>query len=129
MDIGIPVLVNGNGSLAHMIMNNNVAVLTTALNTVQSMFMLDATVASRTKTSICLIRASVNNQIRIGQVLYGNCGGIFGRDSYNPKRIEAIGPDWIVVRDDQGYLHFASFASGEEITEAFAMLIKCVDAL
>ncbi len=36
--------------------------------------------------------------IRVGSVLHGYCGGAFGRDSYNCKRVEAIGADWIVVR-------------------------------
>ena len=37
--------------------------------------------------------------IRVGSLLYGYCGGEFGRDSYGTKRVEAIGADWIVVRD------------------------------
>ena len=40
--------------------------------------------------------------LRIGDVLYGYCGGWFGRDSYAPKRVEAIGVDWVVVRGDDG---------------------------
>lgn len=39
--------------------------------------------------------------LRVGDVLYGFCGGHF-RDSYSPKRVEAIGADWIVVRDEDG---------------------------
>ena len=35
----------------------------------------------------------------IGTILYGFCEGYFGRDSYSNKRIEAIGADWIVVRE------------------------------
>lgn len=38
------------------------------------------------------------NTLRIGDVLYGYCGGSFGRDSYDDKRVEAIGSDWVVVR-------------------------------
>lgn len=44
----------------------------------------------------------------VGQVLHGYCGGIFGRDHYDCSRVEAIGPDWVVVRDDEGYPGFAS---------------------
>ena len=44
----------------------------------------------------------------IGTPLYGYCGGYFGRDSYADKRVEAIGHDWIVVRDDRGEVWFAS---------------------
>lgn len=36
--------------------------------------------------------------LRVGDVLYGYCGGHFGRDSYEDKRVEAIGADWVVVR-------------------------------
>lgn len=41
----------------------------------------------------------MQQQLQIGQVLYGYCNGYFGRDSYNNKRVEAIGYDWIVVRE------------------------------
>lgn len=37
--------------------------------------------------------------LRVGQVLYGFCGGAFGRDSYGTKRVEAIGADWVVARE------------------------------
>ena len=36
--------------------------------------------------------------LRIGTLLYGYCGGYFG-DSYDTKRIEAIGTDWVVARE------------------------------
>lgn len=36
--------------------------------------------------------------LRVGDILYGFCGGEFGRDSYGDKRVEAIGADWVVVR-------------------------------
>lgn len=50
----------------------------------------------------------------IGKKLYGYCDGFFGHDSYENKRIEAIGADWVVVR----YVHsndvdFASFNNDE----------------
>jgi|APSaa5957512622_1039677.scaffolds.fasta_scaffold27300_5 hypothetical protein len=44
--------------------------------------------------------------LRVGDVLYGYCGGIFGRDSYGAKRVEAIGADWVVVREDNEPLMF-----------------------
>ena len=44
--------------------------------------------------------------IRIGTLLYGYCGGGFGRDSYQDKRVEAIGVDWVVARDDRGEIQF-----------------------
>jgi hypothetical protein len=39
--------------------------------------------------------------LRVGDVLYGFCGGYFGRDSYNDKRVEAVGADWVVAREDR----------------------------
>lgn len=38
-------------------------------------------------------------EIGVGTVLYGFCGGYFGKDSYGEKIIEAIGEDWVVVRE------------------------------
>jgi hypothetical protein len=46
--------------------------------------------------------------IPIGTILYGYCGGYFGRDSYEAKRVEAIGVDWIVVRNRDGDTRFAN---------------------
>lgn len=40
--------------------------------------------------------------IRVGTKLYGYCGGNFGRDAYKDKRVEAIGADWVVARDEDG---------------------------
>lgn len=40
--------------------------------------------------------------LRVGDLLYGYCGGYFGRDSYEPKRVEAIGTDWVVARGENG---------------------------
>ena len=47
--------------------------------------------------------------LQIGQILYGFCGGHFGRDfaAYHDKRIEAVGVDWVVVRDEKGNPNFA----------------------
>lgn len=45
--------------------------------------------------------------IQVGTILYGYCGGFFGRDSYEDKTVEAYGKDWVVCRDDQGRLHTA----------------------
>lgn len=43
---------------------------------------------------------ATNQVIRVGTVLYGFCHGAFGRDSYGDKRVEAIGADWVVARED-----------------------------
>lgn len=37
--------------------------------------------------------------VRVGTVLYGFCSGHFGRNSYDDKRVEAIGADWVVARN------------------------------
>ncbi len=48
--------------------------------------------------------------LRVGDVLYGYCGGHFGRDSYTDKRVEVIGSDWVVVRSltEEGVPDFAA---------------------
>jgi hypothetical protein len=50
--------------------------------------------------------------LRVGDVLYGYCGGEFG-DSYYDKRVEAIGTDWVVVRDAHGVIWTAENISPE----------------
>jgi hypothetical protein len=40
------------------------------------------------------------SEIKPGVVLHGFCNGFFGRDSYGDKVIEAIGPDWVVAREE-----------------------------
>lgn len=37
--------------------------------------------------------------LQVGSILYGFAGGCFGRDSYNDRQVEALGPDWAVARD------------------------------
>ena len=44
--------------------------------------------------------------IRIGTMLYGYCVGYFG-ESYDDKRVEALGADWVVARDNWGKVLFA----------------------
>jgi hypothetical protein len=44
--------------------------------------------------------------LRVGQLLKGFCGGCFGRDSYEDKRVEAIGTDWVIVRNSSGEPEF-----------------------
>jgi hypothetical protein len=56
----------------------------------------------------------MKRMVMVGSVLYGYCGGCFGRDSYGEKRVEALGADWVVVRDQDGCV---SFASGENILD------------
>lgn len=58
--------------------------------------------------------------IYIGMMLYGYCNGYFGRDSHENKRIEAIGHDWVVVREENGVPSFARFKSNGEMTTMLA---------
>jgi hypothetical protein len=48
--------------------------------------------------------SDANAPIRVGDTLYGFCGGSFDRESYDNKRVEAIGADWLVARDEDGYV-------------------------
>lgn len=61
----------------------------------------------------------------VGQVITGYCGGVFGRDSYGPKRVEASGYDWVVVRDEDGVPAFAS-SPGHSI---YARLVEVADSV
>lgn len=47
--------------------------------------------------------ATAPRSLRVGDVINGYCGGTFG-DSYGEKVIEHIGPDWVVLREDAGYV-------------------------
>jgi hypothetical protein len=66
------------------------------------------------QSSVLVVLKSKENVtvLKVGTMLYGYCGGYFGRDSYEDKRIEAIGADYVVCRDENGNVHFAS---GENI--------------
>lgn len=58
----------------------------------------------------------IPGMIAVGSILYGFCGGLFGRDSYANKRVEAFGIDWIVAREmDSGAAPV--FASGDGILQ------------
>lgn len=52
--------------------------------------------------------------LAIGDVIHGFAYGAFGRDHYHCVRIEAVGPDWIVAREDDRESAGPSFASGEQ---------------
>ncbi|MFG1794208.1 hypothetical protein [Nocardia sp. NPDC049149] len=53
-------------------------------------------------------------EIRIGTLLRGFCHGAFGRDSYDDKRVEAIGADWVVARETDGSVQ-VFYGSPEEL--------------
>lgn len=50
--------------------------------------------------------------IQVGDVLYGFCHGAFA-GAWGPFRVEAVGRDWIVCRDEHGQVHTAVAASGD----------------
>lgn len=51
--------------------------------------------------------------IAIGTVLYGFCAGQFGRDSYDDKRVEGFGADWVVARERGGFVVLANCTPAE----------------
>lgn len=55
--------------------------------------------------------------ILVGQLLEGFCRGCFGRNSYEDKRVEAVGVDWIVARDSNSEVVFAYDKDIHEILE------------
>jgi hypothetical protein len=57
----------------------------------------------------------------IGKKIYGYCGGHFGRDGYGTKVIEAIGPDWVVCRFEDGDVELA------DGFEDFSYLLKFIE--
>lgn len=50
-------------------------------------------------------------QLLPGDELLGYCSGYFGRDSYETKRVEAVGADWVVAREEDGSVVLASDAA------------------
>ena len=58
----------------------------------------------------------------VGQLIYGFCAGFFGRDSYNTKRIEAVGVDWIVARElkENAKPEFAQFDNRDQMEREVA---------
>ncbi len=62
---------------------------------------------------------------KVGVMLYGSCNGFFGRNSYGPNRIEALGIDWVVVRDvDNGKVSCATFDSEKKMTRYLILWSK-----
>jgi hypothetical protein len=48
------------------------------------------------------------NRFLVGQVIHGFAGGVFGRDSYQCRRVEAVGYDWLVTRNESGDPEFTT---------------------
>lgn len=52
--------------------------------------------------------------IEPGDILYGYCGGAFGRDGYGPHRVIAVGRDWVLCRGGRvGCSNYAYVANGD----------------
>lgn len=55
----------------------------------------------------------IERPARVGDVIDGFCGGLFGRDWIGERgRIEALGPDWVVMRAESGTVWFGSSPEG-----------------
>lgn len=52
----------------------------------------------------------IDTPLIVGDVVHGFCQGVFGRDHYTCSVIEALGPDWVVVRAPDGL----DFAAGHD---------------
>ena len=48
------------------------------------------------------------NRFLIGDQVHGPAGGVFGRDSFGCRTVEAVGADFIVTRDGDGVPEFVS---------------------
>lgn len=46
--------------------------------------------------------------LAVGDIIHGFAEGYFGSSAYSCRRIEAVGPDWIVCRDEDGDTSMAS---------------------
>jgi hypothetical protein len=44
----------------------------------------------------------------VGEIIHGFAGGAFGRDSYECRRVEAVGADWVVTRNGRGEVECAT---------------------
>lgn len=56
--------------------------------------------------------------LAVGDIIHGFANGAFGRDSYDCRKIEAVGPDWIVTRDENGDVEFAAGRRTLELCQA-----------
>ena len=63
--------------------------------------------------------------VSVGSVLKGFCNGFFGRDSYEDKMIEAMGMDWVVVREiDSKEPLIATFHDGWQKEDMWKLLYE-----
>ena len=45
----------------------------------------------------------MSHTFKVGEIIHGYASGVFGRDSYGCRRIEAVGKDWVVTRTIKGF--------------------------
>ena len=48
------------------------------------------------------VRQAQTQVLRVGAKLDGYCNGAFGREYFSTYRVEAIGADWVVARNQRG---------------------------
>lgn len=58
------------------------------------------------------------SDIKVGAKIYGYCAGYFGRETDHVKKIEALGPDWVVARNSKGVPEFAEGGRLFEVLKA-----------
>lgn len=56
--------------------------------------------------------------LAVGDIIHGFANGAFGRDSYDCRRIEAVGPDWVVCRYESGAVDLAAGAETLKLCQA-----------
>lgn len=64
--------------------------------------------------------------IAVGDMVHGHLGGWLGRDWYGCARIEALGADWVVVRDEAGKA-FATATRGDGMNHLHRELVRSRD--
>lgn len=56
--------------------------------------------------------------IQPGMTLYGYCGGVFGRDSYDDKVVVLIQDNTLTVKNEEGHLMSAQVYSWADLIQA-----------
>lgn len=56
--------------------------------------------------------SKIKNILKVGDTVHGFAGGMFGRDSYDCRTVEEIGPDWALLRDEHGTLELLTDRDG-----------------
>jgi len=88
----------------------------------RAIFVIDskASLEDRKKDAARMLVEVSGAEPTVGDVLYGFCGGRFGRDSYGKKVVEGVGEDWLVVREEDGIPNMATFSSRREMMKEFS---------